>query len=174
MNMSSISRCIAAIFLCLALSGCILQSKEPLFSDEQGELILETYGNRFATYSLEGNNWKKDDETISFAPVDKHYVMSIGNDKLIVTFAAIDVSWWAIQGQEEGKSFNYYLADAQNGEVLLYPLACTELQDAAKFGNFIDFKDSDCFVKNSVDAAAMFKALAAEPRQAKMKLVPVP
>ena len=169
-----LTRFLAAVFLCLALTGCILQSKEPLFTDSQGELMLAAYGSRFASYSLDNGIWKKDEETISFTPAGKHYSASDGKTDFTVTFAAIGGSWWAMQGQEKGKPANYYLADAQNGEIFFHPLACKQLQDSAKFGDFIYFKDDDCFVKNGVDTAAMFKSLAAERRQPGMKLVPLP
>lgn len=168
-----LTRILAAVILCLALTGCILQSKEPLFTDAQGELMLAKYGSSFASYSLDNDNWKKDEETISFTSTNRHYVASDGKTDFTVTFAAIGGSWWVMQGQEAGKSANYYLADAQSGEIFLYPLACKQLQDSGKFGAFIDFKDDDCFVKDGVDAAAMFKSLAAEPRKPEMKLVPL-
>lgn len=170
---------LVAAVSCLALSGCILQSKEPLFTDEQGELMLAKYGSRFASYSLDNGNWKKDEETISFTPVNEHYVASIGDDKLTVTFVGLSQSWWAVQGQEEGKPFNYYLAYARSEGIFLYPLGCKELQDAAKFGSFIDFKDGDCTVKDGVVkdgalALAMMFKLSKEPGEPEKKLVPLP
>lgn len=167
-------RILAAAFLFLTLTGCILQSRKPIFSDEQGELILAPYGSRFESYSIDGGNWKKDEETISFTPANRHYVASDGKSDFTVTFAAIGGTWWAMQGQEKGNPANYYLADTQKGEVFFYPLTCKQLQDTAKFGDFIEFKGDDCFVKDGADTAAMFKALAAEPRQPGLKLVPLP
>jgi hypothetical protein len=163
-----------AVILCLSLRGCILQSRVPLFTDEQGELMLKDYGGRFASYSLDDGIWKKDAETISFTATNKHYIASDGKTDFSVTFAAIEGSWWAMQGQEAGKLANYYLADARKGEIFFYPLACKQLQDSAKFGNFIDFRGDDCFVKEGVDAMTMFKSLATAPPPAGMKLVPVP
>ena len=163
-----------AVILCFGLSGCILQSEKPLFTDEQGELMLKAYGSRFASYSLDNGIWKKDEGTISFTPTGQHYTASDGKTDFSVTFAAIGGSWWAMQGQEAGKPPNYYLADTREGEVLFYPLACKELQGSAKFGAFIDFKDDDCFVKEGVDAMAMFKSLVAKPPPVGMKLVPLP
>jgi hypothetical protein len=165
---------LAAAVLCFCLSGCILQSKEPLFTDEQAELALKDYGNRFASYSRDGGIWKKDAETISFTAINKHYTASDGKTDFIVTFVPIGASWWAMQGQEAGKPPNYYLADAREEEVLFYPLACKELRNAGIFGDFIDFKDDDCFIKDGVDAIAMFKSFTAAPPPVGMKLVPLP
>ncbi len=161
---------ITAVF-CLALTGCILQSEEPLFSDELGELILAQYGSRFASYSLDGGVWKRDDEDISFMPVKQHYVASDGKNSFDVTFAANAGSWWVMQVQEADKP-SYLLADVQDGELFLYPLSCLPLRERGKFGDVIEFKGDDCFVKDGVKTAAMFTALAAEFDDPSLKLVP--
>lgn len=168
------TRFLAAIIVCLTLTGCILQSKTPLFTDEQGELILATYGRHFATYSLDGGSWKKDEGMIGLTPASKHYVMAEGKTTVAITFAAIADSWWVMQVQEAGKPVSYSLVDAQKGEIFLHPLNCGLLRKSGKFDGFITFEGEDCSVKDGADATAMFKSLAAEPRQPDMKLVPLP
>ena len=167
-------RFFAAVFLCLFLTGCILQSKEPLFSDAEGELLLTAYGSRFATYSLEGNSWKRDEGTIDLIPTSKHYVMAEGKTAVSITFAAISGSWFVMQAEETGKPASYTLVDAQKSELLLHPLNCEPLRKSGKHGDAVIFDGEDCTIKPGADTSAMFKSLAAEMGPAKVKLVPVP
>jgi len=172
--MFSAFRFLAAVFLCFALSGCILQSKEPLFSDAEGELLLAPYGGRFATYSLEGDNWERDEGTIGLIPTAKHYVITEGKTAVSITFAALSGSWFVMQAEETGKPASYTLVDAQKGELLLHPLNCEPLRKSGKHGDAITFDGEDCTIKPGADTAAMFKSLAAEMGPARMKLVPLP
>jgi len=167
-------RFLTTAILCLALTGCILQSKEAVFLDEQGELMLGVYGNRFATYSLDGGVWKKEEGTISVTPENNHYVIAESTVAVVITFAAISGSWWAMQAQEAGKPVSYSLISAGKDELLLYPLNCGPLRLSGKFNAYISFDGEDCTVKAGADTGAMFKALAAEPGQSRMKLVPLP
>ncbi len=169
-----LTRFLAAAFLAFALTGCILESKEPLFSDEQGELILAPYGNRFATYSLDSGVWKKDEGAINVTPENKHYVMAEGKVAVAITFTAVADSWWVMQAHEAGKPASYSLVDARKGELLLYPLNCKPLRESGKFNGFMAFEGEDCVVRDGVDTAAMFTLLAGEPGPSRMKLVPLP
>jgi len=167
-------RFFVAIFLCLALTGCILQSQEPLFSDEQGELVLASYGNQFATYSLEGDAWQRDEGTITFTPTGKRYVLTENKTSVAVTFAAVEGSWFVLQAEETGKPVSYTLLQAQKGELLLHPLNCEPLHKSGKYEGAITFDGEDCTIKPGADTAALFKSLAADRGPARMKLVPVP
>ena len=118
-----LTRFFAAVILCLSVSGCVLQSKKPIFAEADGKLLLASYGTRFASYTLTGGNWSKEEETLSFIAEGQHYVASDGKVEIDVNFVKISGYWWVVQIQENGKPANYALAEAQNGEIFIYPLA---------------------------------------------------
>ncbi len=167
-------RILTAVFLCLSLSGCVLESKKPIFAEADGKLLLASYGTRFASYSLTGGNWSKEEETLSFIAEGQHYVASDGKVKIDVNFVNVSGNWWVVQVQESGKPANYAMAEAQNDEIFIYPLACKTMREQGGFERFVDFKDDDCIVREGADTAAMFAALVAKPATADMKLVPLP
>ena len=118
-----LTRFFAAVVLCFSLSGCVLQSEQPIFTDADSRLLLASYGTRFASYTSTGGNWSKEEETLSFTAEGQHYVASDGKVKIDVNFANISGDWWVVQVQEGGKPPNYALAEAQNGGIFIYPLA---------------------------------------------------
>jgi hypothetical protein len=159
--------------LALALSGCILQSKSPLFTDAQAELALANYGN-LATYEKSGNDWKKSTDQISFTPQGKHYIAKADKSELEISFVPIAGNWWVLQAVEAAKPAIYVLVDAEAKELLFYPIACKDLKEFGKLAGAIEFVDSDCFVKPGADYKALFKSLAATPGEASTKLVVEP
>ena len=169
-----LTRLFAAVVLCLSLSGCVLQSEQPIFSDADSKLLLASYGTRFASYTLAGGNWSKEEEILSFSAEGQHYVATDGKVKIDVNFVNISGDWWVVQVQEGGKPPNYALAEAQNGGIFIYPLACKAMREQGGFERFVNFKNDDCIVREGADTAAMFAALVAEPGTADMKLVPLP
>lgn len=140
-------RLVTALLLGLALSGCILQSKEPLFSDEHGQLVLASYGTRFATYSLEGDVWERDEGAIILTPAANHYILSENRTSVAVTFAAIGGAWFVMQAEETGKPASYTLLEKQEGELLLHPLNCEPLGKSGKHKDAIAFEGEDCTIK---------------------------
>ena len=163
----------AALLLFLALTGCVLQSAVPVFSASDGEPLLKDYGLHFASYSLDKGVWVKEADTIDFTARARHYEATTGDSAMDVTFANIGGSWWAMQAVEKDKGAVYALIEVKGGELFVHPVACKPLLQSAKFGDFIAFKNDDCFVKDGIDAMAMFRALAADPGISDMKLVPV-
>ena len=151
-----------------------MQSEQPIFTDADSRLLLASYGARFASYTSTGGNWSKEEETLSFTAEGHHYVASDGKVKIDVNFVNISGDWWVVQVQEGGKPPNYALAEAQNGGIFIYPLACKAMREQGGFERFVVSKDDDCTVRQGADTAAMFASLAAEPGTADMKLVPLP
>jgi hypothetical protein len=166
-------RAITAGVLALALSGCILQSKSPLFTDAQAQLALAKYGT-LATYEKSGNDWKRSSDQISFTPTANHYIAKAGKSELEISFVPIDGNWWALQAVEAARPATYVLVDAEARELLFYPIACKDLKDGGKFADAIAFVDSDCFVKPGADYKALFKSLTSTPGEASAKLVSTP
>jgi hypothetical protein len=159
--------------MALALSGCILQSKSPLFTDTESKLLLANYGN-LTTYEKSGNAWTKSTDQISFSPQVKHYIAKADKSELEISFVPIDGNWWALQAVEAAKPAIYVLVDAEAKELLFYPIACKDLKDSGKFAGDVEFVDSDCFVKPGADYKALFKSLTAAPGEASTKLMVEP
>lgn len=169
-----LTRIFIAVFLCLMLSGCILQSEQPVFAEKDGGAFFAPYGTQFASYSPDKAGWKTDDETLTFTPVGKHYVGSAGKDTIEVLFVPIAGNWWAMQAMDKDQIPGYALAEARPGEILIYPVACKPLLTAGTFAAFIEFKDDDCLIRKGADVNAMFKLLATMPGDTSNRLVPLP
>ena len=159
--------------LALGLSGCNLQSKEPLFSDEQAKLLLADYPN-LVTYEQKGGDWKKSDEQASFTSQGSHYLAKLDKSEVKITFVPVDGPWWALQAVEAEKSADYLLVKADAKELVFYALDCKSLEDSGKFAADIEFKDSDCFIKPEADKMALFKALTPFAGDPMTKLVSEP
>lgn len=164
------TRLFAVLVICLTLSGCILQSREPIFSSTDGEPLLDGYGTRFASYSLKNESWEKEKDTVGFTAKGKHYEFRDEKSVMEITFAKVSGSWWVMQAEEAGNPVYYSLVEAEPEALYVYPVDCKALREAGKLGSFVEFRDDDCFVKDGVDTAAMFAALAADPGPPTMKL----
>src|SRR5438874_510331 len=154
-----LSRILTAFILTLFLSACVLQSEVPVIAASDGEPLLKDYGLHFANYSMENGAWKKEQDSITFIIEGTHYTAKTGDSSLDITFQNISGAWWAMQAVEKDKGATYLLVEAKPSELLVYPAACEPLKKSGKFGQFIDFKDDDCFVKSGANAKEMFKAL---------------
>jgi len=159
--------------LALALSGCILQSKSPLFADADAKLLLAKYG-KLVTYEKSGDGWNKSSDQIGFTPEANHYIAKADKSELEISFVPIDGNWWALQAVEAGKPAIYVLVDAEAKELSFYPIACKDLKDSGKFAADVEFADSDCFVRPDTNYMTLFKTLTATPGEASTKLVVEP
>lgn len=163
------------IFLSLVafgLTGCILETKKPLFTDSEARLLLADYPN-LAAYERDDGGWKKSDDPLSFTPEGSHYLFKSGTSAMTISFVPIEGQWWVSQGTE-ATATSYVLVKAGPKELLVYSLGCKELKEAGKFETGIDFVNSDCFVKAEADAMALFKALIANAGEPSSKLVSEP
>ena len=151
-------RVILLSLLAFGLSGCILETKKPLFADADAKLLLADYPN-LAAYERDDGGWKKSDDPLSFKPEASHYLVKSGSSDMQIFFVPIEGPWWILQGTESTGPTSYVLVKAEPKELLVYSLDCKSLKDAGKYGNDLDFVDSDCFVKEGADKTALFKSL---------------
>ena len=163
-------RKILVLIIAPLLGACVLQSETPLVSESQGVLALAGLGPAFDSYSQHNATWDKDDETITLTAEGQHYVVSDGKDKLIATFATIAGDAFVMQAQEQDKPAAYVLATRDGATLLLAPISCSALKEAASFDALVRFDGDDCFAKPGADAAALFKAAAQLKLQPTMKL----
>lgn len=159
------------IAVLLTLTGCVLQSAKALIPADAGELVLAGIGSRFATYSLHGGQWQKEDDTITFTANGRQYAASDGKTTVSVTFKVLPGGRWLMQGEEPGKPFAYMLLERDGKDIYLLPLACTAMQAAGTFAALVEFQKDDCYAKDGVDAAALFAAAAGLPVERVSKMV---
>ena len=159
--------------LAVALSGCILQSKLPLFGDAQAERLLAGYPSLVA-YEKSGQDWVRSKEQFVIAAKGPRYTATVDKTELVFRFVPITGTWWVMQAVEEGKPTSYVLVDAQASELLIYPITCKALEASGNFTKLVKFAGSDCFIKFGADYKALFTGLSEAPGEATTKLVSEP
>jgi hypothetical protein len=169
--MKILVRAFLAAVLALALSGCILQSKLPLFGDGDAKMLLADYAN-LATFEKTSGEWVKAKDQIVFVAQGAHYTATLDKTELAIRFVPIKDGWWVLQAEEVAKPAAYLLVEAKPKEVLFYPIACKTLKEKGSFETSIEFVDSDCFIKPDADYRALFSGFTASPGEATTKLVP--
>jgi hypothetical protein len=164
-------RVVLAGVVALALSGCILQSRLPLFGDGDAKLLLADYAN-LVTFEKTSGDWVKAKDQIVFVAQGAHYTATLDKTELDIRFVPIKDSWWVLQAEEASKPAAYLLVEARPAEILFYPIACKTLKDSGSFEKAIEFVDSDCFIKPDADFRSLFSGFTANPGEATTKLVP--
>jgi hypothetical protein len=158
--------------LASGLAGCNLETKKPLFTDAEAKPLLADYPN-LAAYERDDGGWKKSDEPLNVAPEGSHYLVTLGNSKMQVSFVPLDGPWWILQATEATGS-SYVLIKAEPKELLVSALDCKSLKGGGVYDTTIDFVDSSCFIKAGADTMALFKSFAANPTEPSTKLVSEP
>ena len=158
----------------LLLTGCMLQSAEPLIPDSQSELVLGAGPSIFSPYSLHDGVWTKEDGQFTFTAEGNHYRATDGKSEVVFSFRTISGNLWALQSEEEGKLTNYLLAEKQDNDIQMLPLDCKTLRDAGNFAAMVEFKGDDCLVIPGIDAGRLFATLAKLPFPKELKLVREP
>lgn len=155
----------------LALSGCILQSEQPLFAEKDAVLALKPLGNTFATYNLVDGQWQEEKDRVTFNAKGKHYEAMGDDGKVtIITFVALDGNSWVMQAAEAGKPAVYVIARREGKALLLQAPACEDLKKSEVTAKRLRFEKDDCFAPADFKLAE-FTALATALPPAKMKLL---
>lgn len=154
-----------------ALSGCVLQSEQPLFAEKDGVPALKALGSTFATYNLVDGQWQAEKDRVTFTAKGKHYE-AVGDDGkvTVITFVALEKSAWVMQASEEGKPALYLIARRDGTALLLQAAACEDLKKDAKVAARLRYDKDDCFAPSDFKLSE-FKALAKGLAPAKLKLV---
>ena len=166
-------RALFVVILAVAVSGCVLQSKLPLFGDAQAKRLLADYPNLVA-YEKSGQDWVKSKEQFVIAAKGPRYTATIDKTELVFRFVPIVGTWWVLQAVEVDKPTSYVLVDAQASELLIYPITCKALEASGNFTKLVKFAGSDCFIKFGADYKALFTTLSEAPGEATTKLVSEP
>jgi hypothetical protein len=159
--------------LVFALSGCVLQSPEPVFSEDQSRLVLGADAVTMKSYSWKDGAWTEDKERLALTVEGRHYVAKEGDDTAGLAFIPLSGGWYAVQATEQGKSTNYTLATVEGGGAVFHLLECAELKKRAELAAYIDYQRDDCFIKDGANAMALFGELIKQPGEPSAKIEPV-
>jgi hypothetical protein len=159
--------------LVLALAGCVLQSQEPVFSDEQSRLVLGAEPVTMKSYSWKDGVWTEDKDRLALTVEGRRYVVKEDNSTAGLAFIPLSGDWFAVQATETGKPTNYTLATVKDGVAVFHLLECTELKKRAELEVYITYEHDDCFIKDGTDAMALFGELIKQPGEPSAKIEPV-
>jgi hypothetical protein len=162
-----------ALLVCVALllSGCVLESAEPLIPDAEADLVLGADTSRYSLYALEDGVWKIDEGPMTFTAEGNHYRVADGKSEMVFTFKTISGALSALQAQDEGKPATYLIAEKQDNDIFILPLDCKKLREAMAFTAMVEFKDDDCNVKPGIDTGQLFAEAIKLPFPKELKLV---
>ena len=165
--MGKFLRIFLVILAASVLTGCILQSKAPLFKDADGVLLLGQKKQRFASYERDGLAWKKGTDTAVFAPQGHHYKVSSGKNIATAEFITLSGGNYVMQFDEGKGSFVYILVSPHGKEILLYALLCDNLKKQNVAG--VRFEKDNCFIEASFGRSG-FETLVKHLPVASLKL----
>jgi hypothetical protein len=158
--------------LILTLAGCVLQSKEPVFSDEQASLVFGAVPVTMRSYSWKDGGWVEEKENLALTVEGRHYVAKEDGDTAGLAFIPLSGGWFAVQATEEGKAVNYTLATVKDGAAVFHLLECDALKKRAGLEAYVSYQRDDCFIKEGVAAMALFGELIKQPGEPSAKIEP--
>jgi hypothetical protein len=159
--------------LCLMLCGCVLQSTAPIFAEADGKLIMQPFGNQFATFNKEGGKWKKQTDIVKFDAEGNHYLIHDKAGDIRVLFVALNGPWWVVQSQEQDKPLDYLLARFEGKALVLHTLSCKILKTNKSMKDAVTFKGDDCTASAGM-TKDKFAELTKSPEPATLKVEPLP
>ncbi len=163
-------RLVVGLFLSLILSGCVLQSDKPNFTDAEGVALPAEFVTTFVTENFTDGAWKAEEGSISLAASEQHYVATNEKSETIdVLFVGLGKDAWVMQAREKDKPFAYVLVEAKDDALLLRPLFCDDVKKQKAAMSLVRFETSDCFLTGSV-VVDVFRTLGADVGDAKMRL----
>ena len=164
---------IFTLSFCLMLCGCILQSPTPIFPEKDGQLILQPFGNQFATFNKESGEWKKQTDIVKFSVEGNHYLIHEKAGNIHVLFAQLNDNWFVMQTQQPDQLSTYLLARFEGKSLVLNILSCKVLKSNGALKNAINFKGEDC-TANAQMTKEKFEQLTESPEPALLKIEAVP
>jgi len=160
--------------LILTLAGCVLQSREPVFGDEQSSLVFGAAPVTMKSYSWKDGEWTEDKERLALTVEGRHYVAKEDESSAGLAFIPLSGDWFAVQATEAAKPTNYTLATVKDGVAVFHLLECADLKKRAGLEAYITYQRDDCFIKEGVAAMALFGELVKQPGEPSAKIEPLP
>ena len=147
----------------LALAGCVLQSRVPLFDDSSSVLALGDKGGGARVENFDKGKWVEEKEALTIDVVGKHYEAHSGKATVILNFVKLSASTFILQGRENDENAAYMIAQVKDGVAEVRPLACTDIKKDETLAKWVEYVKDDCFVKPGAPAQELFIALAKLP-----------
>lgn len=165
----------AVLAACLVgLSGCILQSEVPLFSDKDSVLALGVQGGAAKMESLDNGEWVAEKEPLSIRVKGRHYEAVSKTSTVVLHFVSLGGDAYVLQGAEDGKESAYLIAEVKDGVALVRPLACKDVKQEMKVSRWIKFDGDNCLVPLGSPAPFIFKTLAGTKGEFTSRLTIIP
>ncbi len=161
---------IVLVFAALALCGCVLQSRTPLYDDSSGELVLGRIPGAALMSSWKDGAWVRDKDPVSIAIVGQHYEARADASTIVLTFVKLQAPWFILQGVEGNKPAVYMLAEVKGQAAEIHPLACSDLKKNPELAKWISHEGDDCFIQTGAPSAKLFGKLVENPGEASSRL----
>jgi hypothetical protein len=155
--------------MALALSGCMIESPAPLFSD--ADVTVNPVSGKLAMFRFEKNTWVREKDEIMLEPEGRHFIVRDGANTIALTFVALEENWWVVQAAEDKKPAQYALFHDGREHGLVYNLPCKDMK-VTPAAQHLDFSNDDCTIKAGTDAKPFFANLVDVAGEKDMMLVP--
>ena len=150
---------VALALVAVALCGCVLESRKPIYSDSQSVLALGASGGPVKMSSWRDGKWEDDGERPVITIVGQHYEATDDSSTVVLNFVALDGDWHVLQAIESDQLPVYMLAKVNAQTADVYTLDCTDLKRNASLSNWVEYEGDDCFIKPGAPGTDLFKAL---------------
>ena len=135
----------------LLLSGCVLHSKTPIFTEADAVPILGHHAHSFAAYDSKDGVWvAMDDPTVRVIPVGRHYTVADPTDVNPTridsyAFIPLDAARYIVQASTQGDpGADYAIATWDGRELRVSPLDCDKLKTSLKTNALVGFLNQSC------------------------------
>ena len=153
------------VFATLAalLCGCVLQSRSPLYGDNEAQLALGAAGGPVLVSNWRDGKWEADAERVEITVTGNHYEAMAKPAAIALHFVPLGGLWFVLQAVEAGKPAVYMLAEVKDKSAEVYSLPCSDLKKDAGIANWISYEGDDCFIEPGAPASTLFAALLKTP-----------
>lgn len=154
------------------LSGCVLQSRAPLYSDRDGRLVFGAGQFPAQMFGLRDGKWVAEDDRLSLTSTGRHYIAATAreDDDIALVFIPLSGTWHVVQASDARNPAAYMFADVNRNSANIHPLSCSDLKPDATLANWIEFKGDDCFINADAPREALFTALLPKRGEATSRL----
>lgn len=163
-------RTFSAVLLMFILSGCVLQSKAPLFGDSEAKLVFGDGPQVARVFSRKDGAWVDENETVTLTPEGQHYVAMAKDGAVTLRFIPLQGPRFVVQANEADKPPVYLLADVGRRSADFRVLSCDDLKSNGAISQWVSYQGDDCFVEDHAPRDQLFKAILAMPGEASSRL----
>ena len=165
-----IRKFVVLLIAAMALGGCVLQSRVPLYTDAAGELVLGSTGGRALISSWKDGKWVKDTDTATVTIAGQHYEATSESSVIDLTFVRLRDDWYVLQAVERGRPAVYMLAEISERTAEITTLACTDLKKDASLAPRISYDGDDCFIRPGLHMEGLFLKVLEHPGEPSSRL----